>query len=119
LINMFHRVGADEVKLVAISLSVQQGTGGNLGEILENLAQVIRDRALIKAKIKAISAEGRITAVIMAMFPFFLFFMLRALVPDYFDPLWESGYGTVILSVCGSFMFFGIVILYCLVKFDF
>ncbi|MGI9352865.1 MAG: type II secretion system F family protein [Rhizobiaceae bacterium] len=119
LINMSYRVGADEIKLLAVLLNVQRKTGGNLGEILDNLSGVIRARAMMKAKIKAISAEGRITAVIMAMFPFFLFFMIKALVPDYFDPLWETGYGDIVVSVCATFMIFGIIILYRLVRFDF
>ena len=119
LLNMVHRVGLDETKLLAISISVQRGTGGNLIEILQNLANMIRDRIMMRAKIKAISAEGRITAVIMAMFPFGLFFMIRTLVPTYFDPLWESGYGGIVVSVCGFFMIIGIIILNRLVRFDF
>lgn len=119
LLNMVQRVGLDETKLLAVSISVQRGTGGNLIEILQNLATMVRERIMMKAKIKAISAEGRITAVIMAMFPFFLFFMIRSLVPTYFDPLWNSGYGGIVVTVCGVFMVFGIFILYRLVKFDF
>ncbi len=119
MLNMVQRVGLDETKILAVSISVQRGTGGNLIEILENLSVMIRGRLMMKAKIKAISAEGRITAVIMSMFPFFLFLMIRALVPTYFDPLWDSGYGTTIISICGILMVFGIFILYRLVKFDF
>ena len=58
LINMGYRVGAEELKLFAVLINVQRRTGGNLGEILENLAGVIRARAMMKAKIKAISAEN-------------------------------------------------------------
>ena len=119
MINMAHRVGADDLKLMAISMNVQRGTGGNLVEILENLSKVIRERAMIKAKIKAISAEGRITAVIMAFFPFGLYFLISTMAPDYFDPLWESGYGNIVATTCGVFMILGIFILYRLVKFDF
>lgn len=119
LLNLVQRVGLDETKLLAVSISVQRGTGGNLIEILQNLATMVRERIMMKAKIKAISAEGRITAVIMAMFPFFLFFMIRAMVPTYFDPLWNSGYGGIVVTVCGGFMVFGIFILYRLVRFDF
>lgn len=119
MLNMVQRVGVEETKLLAVSISVQRGTGGNLIEILQNLSTMIRDRLMMRAKIKAISAEGRITAVIMAMFPFFLFLMIRTLVPTYFDPLWESGYGNTVITVCGFFMVFGIFILYRLVKFDF
>ena len=119
MLNLVHRVGLEETKLLAVSISVQRGTGGNLIEILQNLSTMIRDRIMMRAKIKAISAEGRITAVVMAAFPFLLFLMIRSLVPTYFDPLWDTGYGGVVVATCGAFMIFGIIVLYRLVKFDF
>jgi len=119
MINMYTRVGAPELKLLAVTVTVQRGTGGNLSEILDNLAGMIRARIMLKAKIRAISSEGRITAMIMAVFPFFLFAMIRALVPTYFDPLWESGYGTQVVIGCLVVMSFGIFVLYRLVNFDF
>jgi len=119
MLNMYERVGAPELKLLAVTVTVQQGTGGNLSEILENLAGMIRARIMLKAKIRAISAEGRITAMIMAIFPFFLFMMIRALVPTYFDPLWESGFGMQVVVGCLTMMSFGIFVLYRLVNFDF
>ena len=119
MVDLFYRVGADELKLLAVTLSVQQGTGGNLREILDNLSGMVRARTMMKAKIRAISAEGRITAIIMAIFPFGLFLMIKTLAPSYFDALWESGYGTIVFSVCGVFMVFGMIILNRLVRFDF
>ena len=119
MLNMYDRVGAEELKMVTVSVSVQRGTGGNLAEILENLAQMIRDRLLIKSKIKAISAEGRITAWIMLFFPFGLFFMLRTLVPTYFDLVWESGYGGLIVGICLLLIFFGMIVIRRLVNFDY
>ena len=119
MLNMIDRVGVAELNLMAVTVSVQKGTGGNLSEILENLSQMIRDRLMIKAKIKAISSEGRITGWIMFCFPFFLFFMIRALVPTYFDELWESGYGPIVVWSCLIMMFFGMMIIRKLVNFDF
>lgn len=119
MLNMYDRVGAQELNMVTVSVSVQQGTGGNLAEILENLAQMIRDRLMMKAKIKAISAEGRITAWIMLAFPFGLFFMLKAMVPTYFDLVWESGYGGLIVGVCLALIFFGMIVIRRLVNFDY
>jgi len=119
MVNMVHRVGAEELKLLTISMSVQRGTGGGLSEILENLSQVVRDRAMMKAKIKAISAEGRIAAYIMAIFPFLLYVMISTLASNYFDALWESGYGPIVVTVCAVMVSVGSFILYRLVKFDF
>ena len=119
MLRMIERVGADELNLLAITVTVQRGTGGNLSEILENLSAMIRDRTMIKAKIRAISAEGRITAMIMSVFPALLFLMIRFLSPSYFEPLWESGYGTIVVVTCLVVMGIGVVILRRLVNFDF
>ena len=119
MMNMVDRVGAPELNLLAVTVSVQRGTGGNLSEILDNLSQMIRDRLIIKAKVRAISAEGRVTAWIMMLFPFFLFTMIRTMVPTYFDEVWASGYGGLIVTGCLTFMMFGMLIVRKLVNFDF
>ncbi|MEN8872525.1 MAG: type II secretion system F family protein, partial [Pacificibacter sp.] len=119
MLNMIDRVGVGELNLLAVTVSVQKGTGGNLSEILENLAQMIRDRLMIRAKIKAISAEGRITAWIMMLFPVFLFYMILFLVPTYYDQLWETGYGAYVVWGCLIMIFFGMMIIRKLINFDF
>lgn len=113
------RVGAPELRLLATTFSVQQGTGGNLSEILVNLAQTIRARMLLRAKIKAISAEGRFTMWVVLLFPFFLFFMIRALQPKYFDPVWESGHAGLWIGGCLTAMAIGAVVIRRIVNFDF
>jgi tight adherence protein B len=117
--NMAVRVGAEEINLLAISLTVQRGAGGNLAEILANLADMVRRRTMLKAKIKAISAEGRMTSWFMLLFPFGLYGMLKLLRPDYFEPLWQSGYGNMFLIGAGGLMLVGMAILRKLVNFDY
>ena len=119
MLHMIDRVGAPELNLLAVTVSVQRGTGGNLSEVLENLAGMIRDRLMIRAKIKAISAEGRATAWIMLSFPFMLFFMIRFLVPTYFDLVWESDYSSLIVGGCLFMIFLGMIIIRRLINFDF
>lgn len=119
LLAMVDRVGVDELNLLAVTVSVQRSSGGNLTEILQNLSHMVRERAIMKAKIKAISAEGRITAVVMAMFPLFLYMLLNTLVPTYFDPIWETGQGLYIVTGLLGYMSIGVFILYRLVSFDF
>lgn len=119
MLNMVDRVGADELNLLAITVSVQRGTGGNLSEILENLSQMIRDRTMLKAKIRAISAEGRMTARIMAVFPFLLYLLISTLAPQYFDPVWDSGYGNVMIFGVLAFLSVGLIVLNRIVRFDF
>ncbi|MCG5481972.1 type II secretion system F family protein [Sinorhizobium alkalisoli] len=119
LINLNDRVGFADLNLLAISLSVQAGTGGNLVEILQNLSKTLRDRFMLKAKVKSISAEGRITAIFMSIYPFLLYGMINALSPDYFDPVWNSGYGSVIVTSLLVVMAIGNVILYKMVNFEY
>ncbi len=119
LVNLSHRVGAEDLNLLAIALSVQAGTGGNLVEILQNLSKTLRDRTMLKAKVKAISSEGRITAIFMSVYPFLLYAMIRALAPTYFDPVWASGHGTTIVAVLGVVMIIGNIILYKMVNFEY
>lgn len=119
LINLNKRVGAEDLNLLAIALSVQAGTGGNLVEILQNLSKTLRDRTMLKAKVKAISAEGRITAIFMSVYPFLLYALIKTLAPTYFDPVWASGHGTLIVSVLGVVMIIGNIILYKMVHFEY
>lgn len=118
MLALYDRVGAPEINLLTVTVSVQRGTGGNLSEILENLSDMIRARLMMKRKILAISAEGRITSWIMIGFPFGLYYMILALVPEYFDPVWETGYGPLVVAGCLVMIFFGMIIIRRLVNFD-
>jgi tight adherence protein B len=87
------RVGVEDARYLAVAINIQAGTGGNLARVLEVLAQVIRNRFAMMRKIKALSAEGRITAVIVSAVPFIIFVALNLLSPTYYgdvadDPLY-------------------------------
>ena len=116
---MIDRVGVPELRLLATTFSVQQGTGGNLSEILVNLAQTIRARMMLRAKIRAISAEGRFTMWVVLLFPFVLFIMIRALQPKYFDPVWESGHAGLWIAGCLLAMGIGAIVIRRIVNFDY
>lgn len=119
LVNLADRVGVEDLNLLAISLSVQAGTGGNLVEILQNLSKTLRDRYMLRAKVKAISSEGRITAIFMSAYPFLLYGMIKTISPTYFDPVWVSGHGTMIVTVLLTVMAIGNLILYKMVNFEY
>jgi tight adherence protein B len=117
--NMATRVGAYELNLLAISLTVQRSAGGNLAEILMNLSDMIRKRTMLKAKIRAISVEGRMTSWFMLGFPFFLYGVVHLIRPDYFDPMWASDHAHIFVGVAIVLMTLGMLILRKLVNFDF
>lgn len=119
LLAMVDRTGVQDLNLFATTIGIQRSTGGNLAEVLANLANMIRSRLLLRQKVRAISAESRVSSVILLLFPFFLYGLLRFMVPDYFEPLWESGYGGIVVGVGLSLMFVAMLILNRLVNFDF
>ena len=74
--GMTDRCGLEDMQMFVVSLSVQQETGGNLAEILENLSKVIRERAAMMLKVRALSSEGRMTAVVLTILPVIAFTIL-------------------------------------------
>jgi tight adherence protein B len=117
--HLSERVGAEELKLLATTISVQRSTGGNLAEILENLSTVIRERIQMRARIRALSAEGRFTAWLMAAFPFLIYLALSSVSPNYFDTFWQSPFVTPVIITCVVLMLVGNYILFKMVNFDF
>jgi len=78
------RVATEDFRFLAASISIQHGTGGNLGRVLGVLAGVIRGRAMMRRKIKAMSAEGRISALILSCIPFLMVGLNSLLTPEYY-----------------------------------
>jgi tight adherence protein B len=82
--HLFERVGHADLLYMIMSLKIQMQTGGNLSEILSRLARLLRERAMLRLKVKAISAEGRLSAVFLTVMPFVIFGVVTLLQPDYF-----------------------------------
>jgi tight adherence protein B len=90
--SLADRSGSEDYHYLAVAISIQHGTGGNLAAVLNTLSQVIRDRFTMKRKIRAVSAEGRITAYVVTAVPLVLVVFLLAFMPEYYtevthDPL--------------------------------
>jgi tight adherence protein B len=117
--NLLERVGLDDLRLIVVSMGVQESTGGNLAEILANLAQVIRDRFKMRRKIRAISAEGRWSAILISIFPFVLFGIINLISPSYYGAVWDHPAVQPGLAAAVLWMFFGDYIMYRMVNFEF
>ncbi|GAA4029996.1 type II secretion system F family protein [Sphingomonas rosea] len=99
----------DDMRMFVVCLAVQNETGGNLAEILENLSKVIRDRASMLMKVRALSSEGRMTGVILTLLPILTFGGLFALNPKFYlqvadDPLFLPGFLALILLYLVGFV---------------
>jgi tight adherence protein B len=107
--TMAERWDMDDMRMFVVSLSVQNETGGNLAEILENLSKVIRERQSMYLKVRALSSEGRMTAVMLTVLPIFTFTMLFLFNARFFldvanDPWFMPGFiMLIILYLIGFF----------------
>jgi tight adherence protein B len=107
--SMAERWDLDDMRMFVVSLSVQNETGGNLAEILENLSKVIRERQSMMMKVRALSSEGRMTALMLTGLPIFTFVALFLFNPRFFldvanDPMFLPGFGfLIILYLVGFF----------------
>jgi tight adherence protein B len=108
--NMAERWDLDDMRMFVVSLSIQNETGGNLAEILENLSRVIRERHAMMLKVRALSSEGRMTAAMLTILPIFSFVVLFMFKPRFFldvanDPWFVPGFTfLIVLYVTGFFM---------------
>lgn len=82
--NLGNRVPVQDLHYLVVAVRVQYGTGGNLAEVLAGLSKVVRDRIRMKARIRALSAEGRMSASILSALPFVLAGLIFLLNPDYY-----------------------------------
>lgn len=117
--NLHERVGLPDLSLLISSVSIQSTTGGNLREILEGLSVVIRDRAKMKRKIKAISAEGRMSAMFLSAMPVILFLVLQGLMPNYYGQIWHEPLTWKAMAGLGTWLAIGNFIIMKMVSFKF
>ena len=83
--RMARRVPVPDLRFVAIAVNIQSGSGGNLAEILDGLARVIRARFKLFRKVKAITAEARWSGWFLSIFPFIALVLVQVIRPDYYD----------------------------------
>jgi tight adherence protein B len=115
--NLYFRVGTDDLPLFVTAVAIQGSTGGNLGEILENLSGVIRERFKMRRKIRALAAEGRASALILSSLPIGIFLAIQFLVPNFYGSVWNESLTKIVLALAGCWMGVGNFIMYRLVNF--
>ena len=98
--NVANRMGSTDFRWVVMAIRVQREVGGNLSEVLHTLCQTMRDRGALRRQIRALSAEGRLGAVILIALPFLVTAYLSVINPDFFRPMWETTVGVTLLSGC-------------------
>ncbi len=112
------RLDLQEFKFFTISLAVQQETGGNLAESLNNLGDVLRGRRQLKLKVKALSSEAKASAMIIGALPFVMGSMIYIVNPTYISKLFVDPRGHTMLAVGFGMFALGIGTMIKMVKFE-
>jgi tight adherence protein B len=116
LYNLTRRVDCPDLKFFVISVNIQRETGGNLSEIVSNIAKLVRERFKFHGRVRVLSAEGRLTAYILLALPIVVFFVIKMLNPEYMMALQETHPGRVMMYSAMIMMFFGAMVIRRLVK---
>jgi tight adherence protein B len=85
--HLYRRVGQDDLSLVSTAINIQSQTGGNLADVLQSLSRMLRSRAKLQLKVRALTSEGRLSGVILTVLPFVFFMMINLLNPGYYAVL--------------------------------
>ncbi len=116
LLNMAGRIPLQDLHYLVVSISVQHGTGGNLAEVLSGLSSVIRDRYRMFSKIKALSAEGRMSAMILGGLPIGVTAAIWVINPTYFIKFMDDPLFPVMMSIGVGLLLLGILVMWKMVK---
>lgn len=117
--NLAERVPHDDLRYLVVTVQIQYMVGGNMAEVLGNLAQVIRDRYQMFAKIKAITSEGRASAVIVGVLPFFVSSVILLASPRFFTDVSADPLFPILIGMGFSLMVIGQFTIYRMVNFKF
>lgn len=119
LANLYRRVGQADLLFLTVSIGVQAQTGGNLAEILSRLSRMMRNRANMRLKIRALSAEGRASAFTLSAFPFVIFLLINFISPDYYGAIRSNPIVGPAIYLGLLLLLVGNVIMYRMVNFKY
>ena len=119
LSNLYQRVGQADLVFLTVAVGIQAQTGGNLAEILSRLSRMMRNRANLRLKIRALSAEGRASAIMLSAFPFAMFFLIDFISPAYYEVIRSSPVVVPSIYIGLLMLFVGNVIMYRMVNFKY
>lgn len=117
--RMIERMPLAEVKFFGIVIAIQQQAGGNLSEALGNLSGVLRDRKRLQAKVSALSAEAKASAMVLGCLPIVVMTMVYVTTPAYIAMLWTTKTGQFLLICAGVWMTFGILVMRKMINFKY
>jgi tight adherence protein B len=115
--NLATRVGQEDLTLVVIATGIQASAGGNLAEILGGMSHVVRERLKMRLKVKAMSAEGRFSALLLSILPFALFGLLWMIAPNFYGEVWDQPFVKPVLFAATVWLVIGNMLMHRMVRF--
>lgn len=116
--GLTERVDCSEVKYFVIAVIIQRETGGNLAELIESLAHIIRERFKFEGKVRILTAEGKLSAVILVALPILIGVWLQISNPDFLGPLWTDPIGHIMLAGAAILLVIGMFVMKQMVKIE-
>jgi tight adherence protein B len=105
--HMVKRIESDDLDLMVTAVAIHRTVGGNLAEILDNIAFTIRERVRIKGQIATLTASARSSGQLITSLPIILAVFMYFATPTYFKPMTESPVGWIIIGAAGFMIFLG------------
>ena len=102
--KMAERIDMQDLRFLAVAVAIQQKSGGNLAEILEGLAKVIRARFKLFRRVKAITAEAKWSGMFLSLFPLLALIGINVMQPNYYDAVMETEYFIPACLVVAGFL---------------
>lgn len=107
VLDLADRIGTEDVRYLATSISIQNGTGGDMARMLGTLSRVIRDRMALRQKVRSISAEGRLSAMLLTAIPFLMIGLMQVVTPEYYgdvmtDPAFKPTVAVVLVLLLAN-----------------
>lgn len=109
LYNLADRIPLTDLRYLVIAVVIQRESGGNLAEILGNISHIIRERLKLIAKVRVLSAEGRMSAWILGLMPFCVMLFMTIANPQYVSLLWTDPTGIKMLWASAGMILVGAV----------
>ena len=116
LVNLATRVPSTDLRYFVISVLIQRETGGNLAELLNNISALIRARMKLMGAVRVLSAEGRLSALILTILPFALAGVIFLVNPKFLSVLWTDPVGPKIVAGALVVMIFGMFWMWRVIK---
>lgn len=114
--HMAERIDMQDLRFLAVAVTIQQTSGGNLAEILDGLAKVVRSRFKLFRRVKAITAEAKWSGMFLSVFPILALVMINVIQPNYYDDVQGTAYFIPACLVVAGFLVANIFVMRMLVN---